>query len=382
MKKNIIIVVGERMANEGRVALMPVQCAELVKLGHKVYVEQGAGEKSGYEDSEYIKSGAEALPIEEIVPFLQSKDTVVLKVKQPLPEDDVWFKQMKNGVLFAYFHSTGEKDSRTIDTLLKNKITAISYELLQSENGEYPVLVPMSKIAGWRAVSQGIELLGEARTRAAMPSVPNRHVCMMVIGAGTVGLAAIEEGLGLGFSSITVFDRDPEKEKNLRAHFPHGYSIKFYSPSCSHYHEVFKREISNTHILIGAVLVPGGHAPLVVSEEQVTSMGKGRVIVDVAVDQGGCIWCPPGKEGLPVFWDNMLYFCRIPNMPGAVPREATPALSKALFPYLLQVVGVKDLSELLKNNPPLQKGVIVFDRKTMNRLVAEHHGKEVWEFVE
>jgi alanine dehydrogenase len=357
-----IFVLRERMKGEGRVALTPHECAELVKLGHKVYVERDAGVKSGYENIDYYNSGALVTSTDWFFPllFLNCPNAIVLKVKQPLPEDDAWFKHMKNGVLFAYFHSTGEKDRRTIDILLKNNITAISYELIEKD-GTYPLLVPMSEIAGRLAVEWG--------WNAAQKKNPYRH--MVVCGAGTVGFSAIKKALEMGFSSIIVFEKDEAKELFLREHLTpqEMQRVKFFLPSHSQYGAVVKRELENTDLLVGAVLVPGGHAPTVVSEAQVMLMNKGSVIVDVAVDQGGCIWHPENETATTFEYEGKTFF-RVPNMPGSVPKESTPVLAKAIFPYLLEVLH-EDTEAGFKKNAGLRKGLLTHEGAVMNKKAAE-----------
>lgn len=371
-----IFVLRERMQGEGRVALTPLDCLDLTKLGYKVYVERSAGEKSGFEDYHYRQLGANVVSVSEIIPLLQSPNTMVLKVKQPLPEDDVWLSHMKNGVLFAYFHSTGEKDRWTLDILLKNNITAISYELIQADDGVYPVLVPMSKIAGLLAVEWGLKLSRETRERVGKKQTENRYLCMTVFGgAGTVGLAAVEKGLKLGFSCITVFEKDEAKRGILYGHFPPKKTtrtqLKFFSPESPGYEDVLAHELANTDLLIGAVLVPGGHSPIVVSEERVKLMQSGSVIVDVAVDQGGCIWHPENETASTFEFEGKT-FVRVPNMPGSVPKESTPILAEALFPYLLQVLG----NGTVDVKKALQKGVITGNGKVMNKEVAAYYGEK------
>ncbi len=364
-----IVVLKERMKGEGRVALTPDHCMQLAILGHTVYVESGAGEKSGYRDSDYINHGAQIVSTSsEIIPFLQSKNTVVLKVKQPLPEDDAWLSFMKNCTFFAYFHSTGEKDRRTIDILLKHNITAISYENVE-KNGAYPILIPMSEIAGRLAAEWGITKFG---------LLPSRHFQMVVFGAGTVGFAAIKKGLDLGFFRIIVFEKDGTKARFLREHLSEQemWRVNFFYPNNPFYdyETVMKHELGNADLLVGAVLVPGGHSPMVVSEKEVKSMSKGSVIVDVSVDQGGCIWHPE-NETATVFEFEGKIFCRTPNMPGSVPEEATPILAKAIFPYLLQILD-HGAETGLKQNVGLRKGLLTYGGKIMNEKAAVHWGEQ------
>jgi alanine dehydrogenase len=363
-----IVILKERMSGEGRVALTPDYCLQLKIFGHRVFVEAGAGRKSGYADADYRHHGAEVVPISEIIPFLSFFDTVALKVKQPLPEDDVWFSYMKNGMLFAYFHSTGESDRHTIDTLLKQNITAISYEMIE-ENGYYPILAPMSKIAGRLAVEDGMMSI----LKSWRPfSKDSGYIQMVVFGAGAVGSAAVEKGLGLGFSSIRVFDTSQEKAQAFRRSLTEREmdKVKIFSVDFPLYQYAADREVRNANMLVGAVLTPGGHAPIVVSREQVESMGRDSVIVDVACDQGGCIWHPE-SETAATFRYQEKTFCRTPNMPGRVPKESTPLLARAIFPYLLLALdsGVKDG---LKKDTCLRKGLLTYSGKIMNEKAAAY----------
>lgn len=375
MKKMNMVCLKERMADEDRVALTPDGCLQLKVLGHTVYVESGAGEKSCFTDAAYRLAGAEVKPILEIIPLLKSPDAVVLKVKQPLPEDDVWLSHMKNGVLFAYFHSTGEKDRRTIDALLKQNITAISYENVE-EFGVYPLLVPMSEIAGRLAVEWGVNLSQKARKRHGLSNAESRYLQMLVFGLGTVGFATVKKGLDLGFSRVIVFEKETAKELFLREHLTREEMgrMKFFSPADWRYEIVKAREMQNADLLVGAVLVPGGHAPIVVSKEEVASMRTGSVIVDVACDQGGCIWYPENENDSTFEYEGKT-FCRTPNMPGSVPLESTPVLAKAIFPYLLQILdhGARDG---LSKNVGLRSGLLTYDGKVTNQKAAIHWGEQ------
>lgn len=382
-----IVVLKERMKGEGRVALMPDHCLQLAILGHTVYIERGAGEKSGYRDSDYAHHGAQIVSTSsEIIPFLQSKDTVVLKVKQPLPKDDAWLSFMKNCTLFAYFHSTGETNRRTIDILLHNKITSISYENVEAKDHTYPLLSPMSEIAGRLAVEWGVDISQGARRRHKLFPTTSQYLQMMVFGAGTVGFAAIKKGIDLGFSRIAVFEKDATKEHFLQEHLSEQemWRVNFFFPNnpLYDYEAVMKRELGNTDLLVGAVLVPGGHAPIVVSEAKVGHMSIGSVIVDVACDQGGCIWYPPETdERQNVFEVGGKTFCRTPNMPGSVPLESTPVLTKAIFPYLLQILD-SGAKAGLRKNVGLQKGVLTHNGQVMNKKAAIHWGEPCWRFTD
>lgn len=354
-----IVVLKEHMKNEGRVAFTPSACAQLHALGHKIFVERDAGEKSGYKERDYRSSGARIVFISEIIPFLQSSNTIVLKVKQPIPEDDVWFTQMRNGVLCTYFHSTGQSTRDTIDILLKNNITAISYELIEKD-GVCPLLVPMSEIAGQLAVQWG----------AKSTSKNDQGLSMAILGAGTVGLSAMKEGVRRKFSSIKIFETDAEKARFVRQHltreesnlvtFPLNFLINIVLPYID--------------LLVGAVLVRGGHAPMVISEKQVALLPKGSVIVDVSVDQGGCIWHPE-SETAPVFEFEGKTFFRVSNMPGSKPEESTPILAKAVFTHLLTPLVRDGAEDAFKKNAALRTGLLTYKGMVMNEKAAIHWGE-------
>lgn len=370
-----IILLKECMKGEGRVPLMPEHCMELVQLGHRVFVEPGAGEKSGYADHDYCFRGARSLPISEIISLFEVPHTVVLKVKQPLPEDNVWFSRMNGGVLFAYFHSIGEKNCDTISTLLLGRITAVSYENIEASDGTRPLLVPMSKIAGRLAVEWGVNLSRKAREISGFLGMDNQHFQMTIFGAGTAGCVAIKKGLDLGFSRISVFEKEAARKRFLceRLTSAEMKRVKIFLSDDSDYEKAKTCEIRNTDLLVGTVLVSNGPAPIVVSKEEVESMNKGSVIVDVACDQGGCVWYPENESGT-VFEYEGKVFCRTPNMPGSVPKESTPVLANAIFPYLLAFLdGYGYVS--FKKNIGFRKGLITYDGLTVNREVA-HHWRE------
>ncbi len=373
MKYNIVVL-KERMENEGRVALTPLQCSMLTDLGHSVYVEYDAGEKSGYDNLDYWASGAISLQLNpRIIPLLQSQNTVMLKVKQPIPEDDVWLEKMKDGILLTFFHSTGEEDRRTLDILLKNNVTAISYELIQTEDGIYPILIPMSEIAGRLAVKWGLDCL---QKQECFSKRGNQYLYATIFGLGTVGFSAVKEALKLEFSRITVFEQDFKKYQFLCKHLTASEicRVDFFLTGSAYYETVLKRGLKNADLLVGAVLVPGGHAPIAVSEERLKLMSKWAVIVDVACDQGGCIWHPE-NETAPVFEFEGKTFYRVPNMPGSVPHESSPILAKAIFPYLLAILGER-VPTSLRNNIPLQRGLLTHEGKVMNEKAALYWGEK------
>ncbi|MBI2120315.1 MAG: hypothetical protein HYT94_01680 [Parcubacteria group bacterium] len=365
-----IVVLKERMENEGRVAVTPWGCLEAKKYSI-VWVEAGSGEQSGYSDDAYRASGARVLPISELIPLLSLPETVVLKVKQPILADRVWLLHAKNCTVFAYFHSTGEDKRDTIDTLLKKKITAISYENIQADDGTHPLLIPMSEIAGRRAVEIGVELSLLAKGKFGLSIKPPTFPQMLILGGGTVGRAALEEGLKHRFARIVVFEKDPSRALFLEEQFKNETQVIVYSLADSVYDLAKKWELgNNVDIVVGAAAVLGAHSPRTVTLTEVESMRKGSVIVDVSIDQGGCVERPTGC-GTGIFEHNGVTFCCIPNLPGSVPKESAPALSNAILPYLLSVLSI-GLADALKTDSGFRAGLLTHDGKVMDKKAASY----------
>lgn len=356
-----VVVLKEQMKNEGRVALTPEGCLQACRFS-TVWVEAGAGEESGYLDRDYRAAGARVLSLSDIVSFLlfAKTDTVVLKVKQPIPADFAWLDQARDCTIMAYFHSTGENERYTIDALLKNNITAVSYENITEDNGRHPILIPMSVIAGRRAVEIGRKLL------------PHPHLQMLIVGGGAVGVSAAEEGLRRGFARIVIFEERAPRAIFLEKRFISR--VKVFSPADHGYDLARKREFKNADLLIGAAAVLGHHAPKAVTLPEVESMSKGSVIVDVSIDQGGCVERPENANETH-FEHNGVTFCCIPNLPGSVPKESTPVLAEAILPYLLDVLqnGAKGA---LCVNSGLRTGLITYGGKVTDKEAAAYWGEQ------
>ncbi|MDH5785949.1 MAG: alanine dehydrogenase [Chromatiales bacterium] len=306
---------------EGRVGLVPAAVAELIKQGHKLLVEQGAGLPSGYSDEEYRAAGAEILPD---AASLYGAAQMIIKVKEPQPQELALLRA--EHLLFCYLHLAAE--SALLQGLLEIGLTGVAFETVTEGHG-LPLLAPMSDIAGRLAAQNGAQLLqrpagGKGLLLGGLPAAERGHV--VVLGGGVVGGNATAMAAAMG-ARVTVFDHNRDKLAALRALGPNVTGLYPYS-------DAIDRAVREADLLIGAVLIPGAKAPHLVSAEQVAAMQPGSVIVDVAVDQGGCIETTrPTSWAEPTFiYEGVVHF-GVTNMPGAVPRSASQALSAALIPY-------------------------------------------------
>jgi alanine dehydrogenase len=370
-----IVILKERMKNEGRVALTPSACGELSRLFYNlsIYMEAGAGEQSGFGDIDYVREGVAPFPLEKLLPLFDMPGVMILKVKQPIPEDGVWLTCTKHTVLCAFFHSAGEKDQKTIEWLTRNDITGISYENIDVVLPAISPLRGMSEIAGRVAVDQAVEFSQKVRYELGFRAVDNEYLQMAIFGAGTVGVSAIKRAISLGFSSISVFEKDPEKENKLRSAFTEEEmrSVKFFSGK---YALAEGCDLQSADIVVGAVLVPSAEAPIVVSKEHVDNLKKGCVIIDVSCDQGGCVWYPESEVGKTAFVYEGKYFSRIPNLPGLSPTESTPVFSDSIFPHICKILQ-NGIPGAFKKSLALQKGLLTYQQMLWNKAVADYYGK-------
>ncbi len=312
----------EIKSHENRVALTPLACAELAALGHQVLVQAGAGAGSGYTDADYARYGIGIAPD---APALYGESDVIVKVKEPV-EGDLALLEARH-VLFSFLHLA---PNRALGERLRAiGLTAFAYETLEVD-GRTPVLAPMSKIAGHLAVQVGATLLhepqgGKGLLLGGMQGTDAGVV--IVLGAGSAGTAACQTALGLG-ARVTVFDVNAARLKAIAKELP-GLQTREATP------ENIAATVAEADLLIGAVMRAGHRAPHLVSREQVRGMQRGSVIVDIAIDQGGCIeTARPTSYAAPTYVDEgVVHFC-VTNMPGGVPRTASQALSAALLPHL------------------------------------------------
>ncbi len=352
--------------NEYRVGLIPSSAAELVQHGHEVIVESGAGTGAGIDNSAYRDAGAALCDGPD--PIFETAELIV-KVKEPQPLERA--KLRPGQTLFAYLHLA--PDAQQTRDLLQSRAHCIAYETVTSATGGLPLLTPMSEVAGKLAPQVGAHYLekpagGRGILLAGVPGVPAAEV--VILGAGVVGTHAAAIALGMG-ANVVVADRGPEALRKIDFRF--GNSVRTIFSTRAAIAEVVKR----ADLLIGAVLVPGAKAPKIISREMLGVMKPGSVIVDVAIDQGGCCESSrPTKHSDPTYVvDGIVHYC-VTNMPGAVPRTSTFALNNATLPFVLAIAD-KGWRNALRDDAHLRDGLNISDGKVTNAPVATAQGLAV-----
>jgi alanine dehydrogenase len=355
----------EIKVHESRVALTPEGVFEFVRSGHQVVVETGAGVGSAISDADFIAAGAR---IESDVEKIWSQADLILKVKEPIPAE---YPRLRSGqILFTYLHLAASKECT--DALLKSGTTAIAYETVEVD-GALPLLAPMSEVAGRLAVQVGAYALqkpngGRGVLLAGVPGVAPGKV--VVIGGGVAGLNAAVIAMGMG-AEVTVIDRSLPRLAYIDSLY--NGRIKTLA-STSH---AIDREIKQADLVIGAVLVHGAKAPKLITNAQVAQMKPGSVLVDIAIDQGGCFEdSRPTTHAEPTFEvHNSIFYC-VANMPGAVPVASTYALTNATLPYALSIAD-KGWEKAIADDPALDRGLNVHAGKVRYNAVAVAHGYAV-----
>ncbi len=359
----IIGVPKEIKDNEYRVAIVPSGVRALKDAGHTVLVETGAGAGSSIADGDYARAGAEMIASHREV---FTRADIVFKVKEPRPEE---YRYFRGGlVIFTFFHLAS--DPILADELLKKGVTAVAYETLELPDGSLPILTPMSEVAGRLSVQAGAHYLmkaygGEGVLLGGVPGVERGNV--IVIGAGTVGTNAARVALGLG-ADVTVLDTRVDRFRYLDEVF--GGRI---NTLVSNAHNI-EESLGKCDLLIGAVHIPGARTPRVVTREMLKFMKKGSVIVDVSVDQGGCVETTrPTTHSNPVYEvDGIIHYC-VANMPGAVPRTSTFALTNATHPYILKLANL-GLKGAVEKDPAMMKAVNIHNGAVTNEHLAASLG--------
>ena len=356
----IIGVPREVKDHESRVGLVPYGVSELVEAGHEVVVQTRAGALSSITDEEYLSAGARIAPTAAEV--WQSAE-IVVKVKEPQPPEYGFFRE--NLILFTYLHLAPipELTSKLLDA----KVTAIAYETIQEKDGSLPCLIPMSEVAGRMAAQVGAQYLeapngGRGLLLAGIPGVAPANV--VVLGGGVVGHNAAKIAHGLG-ASVTIIDRNLNRLREL----DDIYSGRITTLASNTW--TISESLRLADLVIGAVLIPGASAPKLVRREMLAKMKRGAVMVDVAIDQGGCFETSHGTTHTdPVYYvDNVLHYC-VSNMPAAVPHTSTYGLTNATFPYLLELVS-KGVKAAVRSNPAIALGVNTYQGKCVYKGVAE-----------
>ncbi|WP_336786834.1 alanine dehydrogenase [Paenibacillus sp. MMO-177] len=342
----IIGVPKEIKASEYRVALTPAGVTMLKAAGHKVIVETKAGEGSGFEDRDYELEGAE---IRGNASEVWGEADMIMKVKEPLKEEFSYFRE--GLILFTYLHLAAAPELTR--ALMDSGVTGIAYETIQLPNGSLPLLTPMSEVAGRMAVQVGSQFLeafngGRGVLLGGVPGVPPAEV--VIIGGGIVGTNAAKIALGMG-ANVVILEKSTDRMRYLDDVF--GGRLRTIMSSPYNIAEA----VGRADLLIGAVLIPGAKAPHLVTETMVQSMKKGSVIVDVAVDQGGSIATVdrPTTHKDPIYMKHGVVHYAVANIPGAVPRTSTFALTNVTMPYALDLASRG--WEVIKGSVPLQKGV-------------------------
>jgi len=362
----IIGVPKEIKTNENRIALVPAGCELLTGQGHRVCVEQGAGLGSGFSDEQFLAAGAQILESAEEV---WAAAEMIMKVKEPIAVE--WPRMRRGQVIYTYFHfAAAEELTRAV---IRSGAIAIAYETVQLPSGELPLLTPMSEVAGRMAVQEGAKYLekvhgGRGVLLGGVPGVAPAKV--VIIGGGVVGINAAKMAAGLG-ANVTILDISLERLRYLDDVLPANvktiYSNRFN----------ILEAIERADLVIGAVLLPGAKAPHLVTRGDLKRMQPGAVIVDVAVDQGGCVETikPTTHEDPTYFVDGILHYA-VANMPGGVPRTSTLALTNATLPYAVRLAK-KGWKQACKDDPALALGLNVVEGMVVYPGVAEAFGLEL-----
>jgi len=344
--------------HEYRVGLVPASVMELVHHGHEVLIETEAGAGIGMHDRDYEAVGARILPTAENV-FEQAE--MIVKVKEPQAVERAMLRE--HHTLFTYLHLA--PDPEQAKDLVKSGATCIAYETVTDRNGHLPLLAPMSEVAGRLSIQAGAHCLEKARGGSGIllggvPGVEPAKV--MVIGGGTVGLNATQMAIGMG-ARVVVLDRSLDVLRYIDANFPSQVETVYSTAGA------IERHIRNSDLVIGGVLIPGASAPKLVTREHLGTMRKGSVLVDVAIDQGGCFeTSKPTTHADPIYVvDGIVHYC-VANMPGAVPRTSTFALNNATLPFVVALAD-KGPKRAMLDDPHLLQGLNV------------HHGKVTFEDV-
>ncbi|EKN65091.1 alanine dehydrogenase [Neobacillus bataviensis LMG 21833] len=351
--------------NENRVAMTPAGVVNLVKFGHEVFIEKGAGLGSGFLDEDYSAAGAMLVETANEAWSME----MVMKVKEPLPSEYQYFRE--GLILFTYLHLAPEPE--LTKALIDKKIIGIAYETVQLANKSLPLLTPMSEVAGRMAAQVGAQFLekvygGKGILLSGVPGV-HRGV-VTIIGGGVAGTNAAKMAIGLG-AKVTIIDLNPDRLRQLDDIFGSDVTTLMSNP----YN--IAEAVKESDLVIGAVLIPGARAPRLVSEEMIQSMKPGSVVVDIAIDQGGIFETTDQitTHDNPTYVKHGVVHYAVANMPGAVPRTSTIALTNVTVPYAVQIAN-KGYQKACLENEALLKGINTLDGYVTYQAVAEAHGVE------
>jgi alanine dehydrogenase len=356
----IIGIPKEIKNNENRVGLTPAGVAEMKQHGHTVYVQENAGENSGFTNADYTTAGAQLLPtIEEIYAIAE----MIIKVKEPIALEYPLIK--KDQLLFTYFHFASSEP--LTHAMIERQAICLAYETVEKSDRSLPLLIPMSEVAGRMAIQQGAKFLekplkGKGILLGGVPGVPPAKV--LVLGGGIVGTQAAKMAAGFG-ANVTIMDVSLSRLRYLSDIMPANVTTIM----SNHYNIL--EAIKDSDLIVGAVLIPGAKAPHLITRDMLKLMHPGTVVVDVAVDQGGCIeTCTPTTHENPTFIiDDIVHYC-VANMPGAVPYTSTLALTNATLPYALQLAN-KGWKKACAENEELKKGLNIANGKIVYKGVSD-----------
>jgi len=361
--KYVVGVPNESKTHESRVSLIPVGVEELTKRGHRVLIQAGAGQGSGITDERYAELGAEI--VKDAAEVWAAADLIV-KVKEPLPVE--WPLMRPGQVVFTYFHFAAEE--LLTQAVMRSGITAIAYETIRDARGNLPLLTPMSEVAGRMSIQEGAKFLerpfdGRGILLGGVPGVLPANV--VILGGGVVGANAAKVAAGLG-ANVTILDINLDRLRYLDDVMPRNVTTLY-----SDRHNILY-SLNRADLLIGAVLIPGARAPHLVKRADLKHMQPRAVIIDVAIDQGGCVETSrPTTHSQPTYLvDDVVHYC-VTNMPGAVGRTSTYALTNVTLPYVLQLAG-KQLEQAISESPALKAGVNIHRGKVTNPAVAATFG--------
>jgi len=362
-KKLVVGVPAEIKNHEYRVALTPVGVDELCRAGHMVLIQKDAGLGSGITDQDYLRHGASIISTGEEV---WARAELIVKVKEPMESE--WHLMRKKQIIFTYFHfAASENLTRAV---MKSGATAVAYETIRDSSGHLPLLTPMSEVAGRMSIQEGAKYLerpfeGRGILLGGVPGVAPANV--VILGAGIVGSNAAKVAAGLG-ANVTLLDINLDRLRYLDDVMPKNVTTLF-----SDRHSL-RNSLATADLLIGAILIPGAKAPHLVRREDLKIMPPRSVIIDVAIDQGGCVETSrPTTHHQPTFIiDDIVHYC-VTNMPGAVGRTSTFALTNVTLPFILQLakMGIEDASA---NSRAIASGINIYEEKITNLAVAQTFG--------
>jgi len=362
----IIGVPKEIKTNENRIAVVPAGVEILKQHGHTVLVENDGGVGSGFTNGDYVNVGAEIIPT---ATEIFAKAEMIMKVKEPLPQEYKLIRE--NQVVFTYFHFAASRE--LTDAMVDSKALCIAYETVESNNGDLPLLIPMSEVAGRMAVQEGAKYLekffgGRGILLGGIPGV--RPASVVILGGGIVGTNAAKMAAGMG-ANVTILDVNLDRLRYLDDVMAKNVTTVKSSPY------TIREAIADADLIVGAVLIAGAKAPNLITRDMLKLMQPGTVIVDVAVDQGGCVETikPTTHEDPTYVIDGVMHY-GVANMPGAVPMTSTKGLTNATLPYAVEIANKFKLSgqeflNALKNNKEIATGINIINGKITYKGVAD-----------